>query len=103
VSRAISYYYTPDSFGGGKTKAFELLKKAVEIDPQEDSPHIWLALFYMDANRKKEALVEIELARKANPDRVFTNYVYEQIKRGQDGNSSEQETPVKKSSGKKTN
>ncbi|HKR00216.1 MAG TPA: tetratricopeptide repeat protein [Pyrinomonadaceae bacterium] len=102
VSRAISYYYTPDSFGGSKTRAFELLKQAVGIDPQEDSPHIWLALFYMDANRKEEALAEILLARKANPDRVFTNYVYRQITGNQDGKRAP-EAPVKKSSGTKTN
>jgi tetratricopeptide (TPR) repeat protein len=83
VSRAIGYYYTPDSFGGSKAKAFEMLKKAAEIDPREDSPHIWLAMFHLDADRREEALAEIELARKANPDRVFTNYVYEQITGGQ--------------------
>jgi lipoprotein NlpI len=40
LSRAISYYYSPDSFGGSKSKAFEMLKKAVEIDSLADSPHI---------------------------------------------------------------
>lgn len=103
VSRAISYYYTPDAFGGGKMKAFEMLKKAVEIDPHEDSPHIWLALFYMDANKKKEALAEIQLARKANPERLFTNYVHEQITGSQDNKNVEKQTPVKKFSEKKTN
>jgi tetratricopeptide (TPR) repeat protein len=103
VSRAINYYYTPDGFGGSKTKAVEMLKKAVEIDPQADSPHIWLALFYMDANRKEEALNEILLARKANPERVFTNFVYEQIRGGQEDKSDKKKPPVKKTSGKKEN
>lgn len=103
VSRAISYYYTPEGFGGGKTKAFEMLKKAVDINSQEDSPHIWLALFYMDANRKEEALSEILLARKANPDRVFTNYVYEQIRGSQEDKSNKKKPPVKKTSNKKGN
>jgi cytochrome c-type biogenesis protein CcmH/NrfG len=102
VSRAISFYYTPDAFGGGKTKAFEMLMKAVEIDPLEDSPHIWLALFYLDANKKKEALAEIQLARKANPERLFTNYVYEQITGNQDNKKLDKQTPAKKSAEKKT-
>jgi tetratricopeptide (TPR) repeat protein len=79
VSRAISYYYTPDSFGGGKAKAFEMLKKAVEIDSLSDSPHIWLAIFHLDAGRRDEALREINLALRANPERVFTKYVQSQI------------------------
>lgn len=79
VSRAISYYYTPDSFGGNKSKAFELLKKAVEIDSLADSPHIWLAIFHLDAGRREEALTEINLALSANPERVFTKHVQSQI------------------------
>jgi tetratricopeptide (TPR) repeat protein len=79
VSRAISYYYTPDSFGGSKSKAFEMLKKAIEIDSLSDSPHIWLAIFHLDASRRDEALSEINLALRANPDRVFTKHVQSQI------------------------
>lgn len=79
VSRAISYYYTPESFGGGKSKAFEMLKKATEIDSLSDSPHIWLAIFHLDAGRRDEALSEINLALRANPDRVFTRHVQSQI------------------------
>jgi|ERR1044071_784132 tetratricopeptide (TPR) repeat protein len=79
VSRAISYYYTPDSFGGSKSKAFEMLKKASEIDSLSDSPHIWLAIFHLDAGRRDEALSEINLALRANPDRVFTKQVQSQI------------------------
>jgi tetratricopeptide (TPR) repeat protein len=79
VSRAISYYYTPDSFGGSKSKAVEMLKKAVEIDSLSDSPHIWLAIFHLDGGRRDEALSEINLALRANPDRVFTRHVQSQI------------------------
>ena len=92
VSRAISYYYSPESFGGSKPRAFEMLKKAVEIDTLADSPHIWLALFYLDSGQKDDALREIRLARSANPDRVFTNYVYSQV-----------EAAMKKSAIKKRN
>lgn len=80
VSRAISYYYTPDSFGGSKSKAVEMLKKAVEIDSRTDSPHIWLAIFYLDGGRIDDALSEISLALRANPDRAFTRFVESQIK-----------------------
>lgn len=79
VSRAISYYYTPESFGGSRQKAFELLTKAAEIDPRADSPHIWLAMFHLEAGRRRDALREINLARRANPERSFTNFVYGQI------------------------
>jgi tetratricopeptide (TPR) repeat protein len=79
VSRAISYYYTPDSFGGSKSKAFEMLKQAVEIDSGADSPHIWLAIFQLDAGRRDEALSEINLALRANPDRAFTRFVQDRI------------------------
>lgn len=84
VSRAISYYYTPDSFGGNKPKAFEMLKKAVEIDSLSDSPHIWLAIFHLDAGRRDEALTEINLALRSNPDRVFTRHVQSQITKAQE-------------------
>jgi tetratricopeptide (TPR) repeat protein len=79
VSRAISYYYSPDSFGGSKPKAFELLKKAVEIDAAQDAPHIWLALFALDAGQLDAAQREIKLALKANPERAFTQFVNSQI------------------------
>ena len=79
VSRAISYYYTPESFGGSRQKAFELLTKAVEIDPQTDAPHIWLAMFHLEAGRTRDAQREINLARRANPGRSFTNFVYSQV------------------------
>lgn len=79
VSRAISYYYTPDSFGGGKIKAIQMLKKALQIKPDEDTPHIWLALFYLDAGQTDDALREISKARTLNPDRVFSHYVYKQV------------------------
>ena len=89
VSRAFSYYYTPESFGGSKQKAFEFLTKAAEIDPHADSPHIWLAMFHLEAKRTQDALREINLARRANPDRSFTKFIYSQVtsamKKGQRG------------------
>lgn len=81
VSRAISYYYTPEAFGGSKDKAFELLKKAVEVDSQADTPHVWLAIFLLEAHQKQQALREILRAREINSNRMFTNTVYEQVSR----------------------
>lgn len=80
TSRAVSYYYTPVAFGGGKDKAFAFLNKAVELDPEVDTPHIWLATFFLAEHQLKEALREIFLARNVNPNRAFTNTVFEQIK-----------------------
>jgi tetratricopeptide (TPR) repeat protein len=79
VSRAISYYYSPDSFGGSKPKAFELLNKAVELEPAQDAAHIWLAIFDLDAGQMDNAQREINLALKADPERAFTRYVNSQI------------------------
>jgi tetratricopeptide (TPR) repeat protein len=76
VSRALSFYYTPASFGGSKTRAIEMLKKAVEINSAEDSPHIWLATFYLEDGKQADALREINQARSTNPDRAFTKFVY---------------------------
>ena len=80
VSRAISYHYTPESFGGSKTKASEFLKKAAELDSSADTPHIWLALFHMEAQDKEAAMREITIALNANPNRAFTRFVSEQVK-----------------------
>jgi tetratricopeptide (TPR) repeat protein len=81
VSRAISYYYTPEAFGGSKDRAFELLKKAVEVDSEADTPHVWLAIFLLESHQKQQALREILRARQINSDRVFTSTVYEQVAR----------------------
>lgn len=79
VTRAISYLYTPEAFGGSKQRGFQLLKKAVESDPLADTPHIWLAQFYVDAGKLDDALGEINEARRLNPDRLFAKYVYDQV------------------------
>ena len=85
VSRAVSYYYTPEAFGGSKDKAFELLRKAVEVDSQADTPHVWLAALFLERHQKQQALSEILRARQINSDRVFTNTVYEQVTRANKG------------------
>ena len=79
VTRAISYLYTPEAFGGNKQKAFEFFSKAKELDPQADSPHIWLALFHLEAGKMDDALREINEARRLNPGRRFAEFVFEQV------------------------
>jgi lipopolysaccharide biosynthesis regulator YciM len=79
VTRAISYLYTPEAFGGNKQKALEFFSKARNLDPQADSPHIWLALFHLEAGKMDEALREINEARQLNPGRKFAEFVFEQI------------------------
>jgi tetratricopeptide (TPR) repeat protein len=79
VTRAISYLYTPEAFGGNKQKAFEYFSKAKELDPQADSPHIWLALFHFEAGKMDDALREINEARRLNPGRKFAEFVFEQV------------------------
>jgi tetratricopeptide (TPR) repeat protein len=81
VSRAISYYYTPEAFGGSRDKAFEMLRKAIEIDSQADTPHVWLAIFFLEAHQNRPASDEILRARQINSNRAFTNAIYEQVAR----------------------
>jgi tetratricopeptide (TPR) repeat protein len=79
VTRAISYLYSPEEFGGSKQRGFELLQKAVEANPLADTPHIWLAQFYLDTGKIDDALREIDEARRLNPGRIFAQYVYDQV------------------------
>lgn len=79
VTRAISYLYTPSEFGGDKKKAFEMLTKAIESDPLADTPRIWLAQYYVDAGKPDDALREINEARRLNSERMFTQYVFDQV------------------------
>lgn len=103
VSRAISYYYTPESFDGSRQKAFEMMTKAVELAPHSDSPHIWLAMFHLEAGRPRDALREINLARRANPGRSFTNFVYTQVTSSMKKGKSKRKPATAKSAATKTN
>jgi len=49
------------------------------LDPQADSPHIWLALFHLEAGKMDDALREINEARRLNPRRKFAEFVFEQV------------------------
>jgi hypothetical protein len=85
VSRAISYFYTPETFGGSRDKAFEMLRKAVAVDSQADTPHVWLAMFFLEAHQNRPALDEILRSRQINSNRAFTNAIYEQVARANKG------------------
>jgi Flp pilus assembly protein TadD len=78
ITRGIIYLYTPETFGGSKEKAFEFFTKAVELDSHLDTPHIWLAMFYLEAGKGDDARRESNEARRLNPGRMFSQYVYEQ-------------------------
>jgi tetratricopeptide (TPR) repeat protein len=99
VSRSIIYYYTPDNFGGSRQKAFDMLERAVEVDTKADSPHIWLAFFYLDAKKSRNAFKHISVARGINPKRTFTNYVYGEVSKSlktpKTGKKSSQKSAIK--------
>jgi tetratricopeptide (TPR) repeat protein len=79
VARGVNYFYTPSAFGGGHDKAIDMLKKAIEVDPTSDLPHLWLAYMYLEEGYIDPSFLEITEARRINPERTFTNHLYEQI------------------------
>jgi tetratricopeptide (TPR) repeat protein len=79
ISRATSYLFTPDAFGGDKQKALEHLRKAVELDPASDTAHLWMAQVYVELKQKDRAAAELETARRINPARAWTRYLASQI------------------------
>lgn len=79
VTRGISYLYTPEAFGGNKQKALEFFSKAKALAPQADSPRIWLSLFHLEIGKLDDALREINEARRLNPGRKFSEFVFEQV------------------------
>jgi tetratricopeptide (TPR) repeat protein len=86
ITRGISYLYTPEGFGGNKKKAGEFFTRAVQLAPQTDTAHVWLALYHLDAERFGDALREVTEALRLNPDRAFSKFVAEQIKSGKKSN-----------------
>jgi tetratricopeptide (TPR) repeat protein len=85
IARALDYFFTPSMFGGNKSKAVEMLKKAIEIDPASDAAntaHIFLAQAYFDLSQRGNALREIQEALRLNPERRWAQYVNQQITSG---------------------
>jgi tetratricopeptide (TPR) repeat protein len=79
IARATSYFFTPGAFGGDKQKALEHLGKAVEIDPNSDTAHLWMAQVYADLKQRDRAVAELDAARRINPNRGYTRYLSTQI------------------------
>lgn len=82
VARGVSYYFTPKMFGGSPTEATTLLNKAISLEPNSDSAntaHIFLAMIYQQEGKHADALHEISLARKQEPDREFAQNIYRQV------------------------
>jgi tetratricopeptide (TPR) repeat protein len=79
IARAYNYFFTPKAFGGDKQKAVEMLKKALELDSQSDTAHLWLAQVYLALGQKQDALSEINTALRLDPHRAFTQQVYRQM------------------------
>jgi tetratricopeptide (TPR) repeat protein len=79
AARGVNYFFTPSAFGGGHDKAIDLLKKAIEVDPTSDLPHLWLAYIYLEDGDIDPSFLEVTEARRINPERSFTNHLYERI------------------------
>jgi tetratricopeptide (TPR) repeat protein len=78
VARGLDYFFTPKAFGSDKDKAIETFKKAIAADPASDAAataHIWLAKIYLSLGKSEEASMEINVALKMNPDRLFAKLV----------------------------
>ena len=79
IARAIDYIYSPAMFGGSKEKAEEFLRKALALDPNSDTAHLWLAQVYQAEGKHDEALREINEALRLDPERGFSKFVLSQI------------------------
>ncbi|HMD97070.1 MAG TPA: tetratricopeptide repeat protein [Terriglobia bacterium] len=83
VNRARSYFFAPSAFGGNKEKAIERLQKAIALEPASDTAHIWLAVAYQGTAHHDDAMREIDVALRLDPDRNFARHVRAQIAQGQ--------------------
>jgi tetratricopeptide (TPR) repeat protein len=79
VSRGLMYFYAPVGYGGDQEKALQVMKKAVELEPSFDVPHIFLAQMYLATNKKDEAVREINEALRLNPNRRSTQMTYKTL------------------------
>jgi tetratricopeptide (TPR) repeat protein len=79
MSRGLAYFYTPEAYGGSREKGFELVKKAAQLFPSFDTPHLVLSQMYLAADRKDDALREISEALRLNPDRRYSRNAYQQV------------------------
>ncbi|MFQ5823072.1 MAG: hypothetical protein ACE5JB_03355 [bacterium] len=88
---AISSYYTPEQFGGSKTRALEEMKQSVELFKKEklgdarlpDWGHsealAWLGKFYLDEQKWQLAKQNLEEALKIDPQNGFAKLMQNQL------------------------
>jgi tetratricopeptide (TPR) repeat protein len=79
IARARSHLFAPAAFGGDKQKALQHLARALELDPQSDTAHLWRAQVYAELKETQKARMEIEAALRLNPRRAYTRYLARQM------------------------
>jgi serine/threonine-protein kinase len=60
-------------------EAERLFRKAIELNPNYSTSHLWYALYLSDAGRRDEALEEMERARTLDPLGLAVNHVKAKI------------------------
>ena len=80
---ALSAYFTPEAFGGSKTRAVQELERAIKLFESEtlEDPRLpdwghsdawtWRARFHLDAGEVEQARKCLERALKVNPESAF--------------------------------
>lgn len=88
---AISAYYTPEQYGGSKTRAMQEMNRAVGLFKKEnledkrlpdwghDEALTWLAKFNMDTENYDKAKQHLDAALKLDPESQFAKITLEQL------------------------
>lgn len=86
IIKGISFYYTPEMWGGGKYKARDVLKEAVELFAREEADPImpdwghseaygWLGQVELDLRDKQSAKTLFEKALEIDPNNGWVSYL----------------------------
>jgi tetratricopeptide (TPR) repeat protein len=67
-AQALTYLADCDIQLGHPEAAPPLLEKAIRIDPRIELAHLDLGIIYSDADRRQDALRELKVAEKLNPE-----------------------------------
>ncbi|MFQ5676048.1 MAG: hypothetical protein ACE5G1_09145 [bacterium] len=90
---AISAYYTPEQYGGSKTRAMQEMSRAIGLFENEnledkrlpdwghDEALVWHARFNLEAVNLDTAKQSIEKALKLSPENAFAKYVQQELKK----------------------
>lgn len=88
---AIIAYYTPEEYGGSKTRALDEMKRAAELFKSEKledkrlpdwghvEAHTWLARFYMEAEQLDRAKLSLDTALKLDPEFRYAKSLQQQL------------------------